>query len=1545
MKQWILTLITIAGLMLSQDSFSQSVYYVKPGGSGNGSTWANASGDLQAMIDMANPDDQVWVAAGTYKPISLSGATGTTTDRDVSFVLKSGVKVYGGFSGTESQLDQRNPAANITVLSGDIGASGNHSDNAHHVVLSIKTDAQTLLDGFTIIHGTADGVGSVSVNGINVIRYSGGGIYANQSNTVFRNVRVLNNKSLGGDDYYGNGGGIFASNSELTIEDSEVSENAAERVPDKAGGTSGAIYIAGSANIRAKLNLTRVKIEKNTAMNLGGAIYISGFTDSELTDVDFVENKTTNGSGGAIRIDGSSETNFNNFKMDGGSFVKNSATAAGGAVYVWSFTNYHFNNIVFSENVNNSAGAAMFLFSGGGTAAPNDEAVITNSVFYKNEARGATLGGGAIFISNGTQATMVNNTFYDNYAKFNGGALGVFSNAVVKADIFNNIFYGNRSDGADQDFYVGPLSTLNLSHSITQGQGIDGVNGVKINVDPQFSSIDPQNPHFLRLLEASPAVNAGDNDKIPGGITKDLAGNDRIIDGTVDMGAYEFKDDGGPTLTQTITFDLDITKTYGDPEFEPNATASSGLPVSYSSSNSDVAVAEDGKLVVKGAGTAQITATQPGNFEYLPAEDITRTLTVTKTTLTIKAADTTMLQGDPLPQFRLIYSGLVYDETSEVLTIQPVVTTSANSSSPAGEYTLTVSGAEADNYNIVYETGKLTIVTEHAEGKIRYVKPTATGTGTGLSWDNASSDLQAMIDASSEGGEVWVAKGTYKPTNLPGGSGGGRDVAFVLKSGVGIYGGFAGNEVRRSDRDVTANETVLSGDVGVSGTNTDNAYHVVLSVKNTAGTILDGFTITDGLSGGTGNYSVDGVTIDKSSGAGIYVIQSQNILFENLKITGNNIVTSGVGGGLYVKNSKLTVKNSVISENATAGSSGQGAGFYLLGESGAINETKFIGVTIRNNSSIRTGGAGYIGSYNITEFENSDIEDNTGSEGAGIHIGSGQAGFQNKITATRSNFRRNIGLATGNGGAMLVAQYNELELYDCEFADNVAGYQGGAIYINGNQTLFTRFIVDGCTFSGNKLLQELGNGGALRINFYIDAWIKNSVFYDNESAGGGAISFTGSSNAPAKNYYVINSVFYNNKSTGSTSGGGAISTSNYMTGNVINSTFYNNEAANEGGAIRIMQSRTLAFNVYNSIFHQNKALIANDVTMPDWPEIDFKNNYTQEAGENGVDGVIIGSNPAFVSTDPANPEFLHLSVMSDAINKGDNSFVPADITKDLAGNDRIVYNVVDMGAYEYNGPPLNPTETQTITFAGDISKTYGDAMFDPGATASSELQVIYTSSNTAVAVVTSDNNIRLIGAGTTEITATQPGNALYLPADPVTVTLTVTKAPLVIRPNDVGVEQGKEFPQFTASYTGLVYDDTEASIATPPLISTTATPDSPLGTYPLTASGAESNKYDITYQEGTLTITEPVWEPAEKVKWEVWFSSATELQVEVDMVSAQTATLLLYTSAGVPVYHQQVNLHPGTNKLTIPTSRMVSGVYIVNLRGNGLKLEKKIIKR
>ena len=155
-------------------------------GANNGTSWTDAYTSLQAALASAGSSDEIWVTAGTYKPTA-------TTDRTLSFALKNGVGVYGGFAGAETLRSQRSPAANVTILSGDIGAIGTATDNSYHVVTSDSTVTATgVLDGFTITAGRADGGGDPTDRG--------GGAYVNQGSPTFARCVFSSN-------YAGNRGG------------------------------------------------------------------------------------------------------------------------------------------------------------------------------------------------------------------------------------------------------------------------------------------------------------------------------------------------------------------------------------------------------------------------------------------------------------------------------------------------------------------------------------------------------------------------------------------------------------------------------------------------------------------------------------------------------------------------------------------------------------------------------------------------------------------------------------------------------------------------------------------------------------------------------------------------------------------------------------------------------------------------------------------------------------------------------------------------------------------------------------------------------------------------------------------------------------------------------------------------------------------------------------------------------------------------------------------------------------------------------------------
>jgi predicted outer membrane repeat protein len=171
-------------------------------GANDGSSWANAYTSLPSALTAANSGDEIWVASGTYRPT-------TTTNRGVSFALKNGVGIYGGFLGTETSRSQRDPAANVTILSGDIGTPGSSSDNSYHVVTADSTvTASAVLDGSTITGGNADGLPASNQD-------RGGGMWVNAgAPTVSHCIFTSNSASE-------KGGGIRVTNGSPVIDESD----------------------------------------------------------------------------------------------------------------------------------------------------------------------------------------------------------------------------------------------------------------------------------------------------------------------------------------------------------------------------------------------------------------------------------------------------------------------------------------------------------------------------------------------------------------------------------------------------------------------------------------------------------------------------------------------------------------------------------------------------------------------------------------------------------------------------------------------------------------------------------------------------------------------------------------------------------------------------------------------------------------------------------------------------------------------------------------------------------------------------------------------------------------------------------------------------------------------------------------------------------------------------------------------------------------------------------------------------------------------------
>ncbi len=161
-------------LAFSVVSQAQNIRFVRasanPDGA-NGFSWETAFPDLNDALSSAQYGDEIWICGGTYLPTA-------GTNRYLSFTLPNGVRLYGGFAGTETSRSERDWTANPTILSGDIGTPGNPADNSYGILYAAQCDTTTTVDGLIFEHGNANNPDDTGVFSHERTQ-SGGAIYLN----------------------------------------------------------------------------------------------------------------------------------------------------------------------------------------------------------------------------------------------------------------------------------------------------------------------------------------------------------------------------------------------------------------------------------------------------------------------------------------------------------------------------------------------------------------------------------------------------------------------------------------------------------------------------------------------------------------------------------------------------------------------------------------------------------------------------------------------------------------------------------------------------------------------------------------------------------------------------------------------------------------------------------------------------------------------------------------------------------------------------------------------------------------------------------------------------------------------------------------------------------------------------------------------------------------------------------------------------------------------------------------------------------------------
>ncbi|MEK6675611.1 MAG: right-handed parallel beta-helix repeat-containing protein [Planctomycetota bacterium] len=491
---------------------------VNPAGTGtpvDGSTWDRGYRNLQDALSAALPSDDIWVKAGTYKPVNCT--TCTEADREISFRLPYKVTIWGGFAGFETSVVQRNVATNLTNLSGDLLGNDlpnfvNRGDNSHHVVnvQGFEEDFFEfvgILDGFTIrggnaggffLYGDEPGGGGIRLSGFPQCPPWDPECTPPLGFLEIRNCTITDNRA----DHAG--AGIYnLSGYLIRIINSEISNNTAYH-PSQSG-HGGGIGNKGTAN----LEIINCRIVNNTARVTGGGVYLEASNDPQSPQTQKIINSLI----------------ANNVCL--GNSVLGTLSLGAGIRARGNGTNLEMRNCTVTGNFANRP-SGLGGAGGGGLAVTFDATVrVYNSIIWGNDA-----------VDFGKQ----------------------ISNFEAAANL--QVFHSNTQNRPTFSDISGPIQVPDPNTNIGT---------VDITDNPRFydpaGTVDNDPVNDFKLThpanEANRCIDSGDNAQmaIAGQLTPqyaDLASGPRLIDDTstddgagapqtpmqcayVDMGSYEFQ--------------------------------------------------------------------------------------------------------------------------------------------------------------------------------------------------------------------------------------------------------------------------------------------------------------------------------------------------------------------------------------------------------------------------------------------------------------------------------------------------------------------------------------------------------------------------------------------------------------------------------------------------------------------------------------------------------------------------------------------------------------------------------------------------------------------------------------------------------------------------------------------------------------------------------------------------------------------------------------------------------------------------------------------
>jgi hypothetical protein len=417
-----------------------------------------------------------------------------------------------------------------------------------------------------------------------------------------------------------------------------------------------------------------------------------------------------------------------------------------------------------------------------------------------------------------------------------------------------------------------------------------------------------------------------------------------------------------------------------------------------------------------------------------------------------------------------------------------------------------------------------------------HVNPTvSSGTGDGSSWANAYASLAdalTVAHACTIITTIKVAAGTYKPTQKPYNNGAemttndARDITFQVRDGLTLEGGY---DASTGARDITANVTILSGDIGIAGDATDNAYHVLIAPTASSGAIgvtINGFSIIGGNANNATTITINGNTVYRNYGAGAYVFNGINTL-------SNNTIKDNFGGGIIVCYGTNTLSNSKIFNNS---STNPGAGIYTFFGINTLSNNM-----VYSNSATSSDGGGIYTYEGTSTLSNNTIYNNSAGKGAGLYT------YQSTNTNTNvlSNNTIYSNSAINNGGGIYTSSGTNTLINNTIYNNSLGslGFGGGIYILSGTNTLTNNTIY-------SNSVGALGKGGGVYTLSGTNTLTNNTIYSNSVGffGNGGAIYTQDGTNT------LTNNIFWANKKSGDATVGSA----DYYAAGTNGNTFKNN---------------------------------------------------------------------------------------------------------------------------------------------------------------------------------------------------------------------------------------------------------------------------------------------------------------------------------------------------------------------------------------------------